>query len=45
MAKAGIVDAAGVSCQALPTAGGGAVMALATDTIALKCNPQASMEP
>jgi chaperonin GroEL len=45
MAKAGIVDAAGVSCRALQTAVSGAVMALTSDTIVLKRNPQTSMEP
>jgi len=45
MEKDGILDAAGVLIQALQTAVSGAIMALTTETIVLKSNPQTSMEP
>ena len=45
MNKTGIVDAAGVLCQALQTAASGSVMALTTETVVLKRDPQTSMEP
>jgi chaperonin GroEL len=45
MAKAGIVDAAGVLRHALQTAASGAIMALTTETVVLKRDPQTSMEP
>jgi len=45
MERDGILDAAGVLSAALQTAVSGAIMALTTDTIVLKRNPQTSMEP
>ena len=45
MAKTGIVDAAGVLRHALQTAASGSVMALTTETMVLKRDPQTSMEP
>ena len=45
MERDGIVDAAGVLIQALQTAVSGAIMALTTETIVLKSNPQTSFEP
>jgi chaperonin GroEL len=45
MEKDGILDATGVLIQALQTAVSGAIMALTTETIVLKSNPQTSMEP
>jgi len=45
MAKTGIVDAAGVLRHALQTAASGSVMALTTETVVLKRDPQTSMEP
>jgi chaperonin GroEL len=45
MERDGILDAAGVLGAALQTAVSGAIMALTTDTIVLKRNPQTSMEP
>jgi chaperonin GroEL len=45
MERDGILDAVGVLSAALQTAVSGAIMALTTDTIVLKRNPQTSMEP
>jgi chaperonin GroEL len=45
MEEAGIVDAAGVQRMALETAVSGAAIALTTEVMVLKRNPQQSMEP
>jgi len=45
MEKDGVLDATGVLIEALQTAVSGAVMALTTETIVLKSNPQTSIEP
>ena len=45
MEKDGILDPAGVLTAALQTAVSGAMMALTTETMVLKRNPQTSMEP
>jgi len=45
MEQAGILDAVGVLREALRVAASGAVMALTTDALILKRNPQTSLEP